>query len=280
MSEALQAIVFDFDGVIANSEPLHLRAFQRALADEGLTLTEREYFSRYLGYDDIGVFAALARDRGIALSDEHIAALVERKGRRLQDMLRAGEVLFPGAADFVRAAAAAVPVAIASGALRHEIEEILEATQLRAHFEVIVAAGDTPQSKPSPAPYALAFHLLQEAHGAITLDRCVAIEDSQWGLDSARGAGLRCVGVSNSYPASALTGAELVVDGLQALTVPMLERLVAGPADRLRQGSGGQEAGHYEIDAVGRVPRPSTDAQDVPSRVEGRSGPAEIDADA
>ena len=226
MNGALQAIVFDFDGVIANSEPLHLRAFQQALADEGQTLTEREYFSRYLGYDDVGVFGALAHDRGIAMSDAQIAALVERKGRRLQDMLRAGDVLFPGAADFIRAAAAAVPVAIASGALRHEIEEILEATQLRAHFEVIVASGDTPQSKPSPAPYALAFRLLQQAHPALTASRCVAIEDSQWGLDSARGAGLRCVGVSNSYPASALTGAELVVDGLHALSIQMLDHLV------------------------------------------------------
>lgn len=226
MSEALQAIVFDFDGVIANSEPLHLRAFQQALTDEGLALTEREYFARYLGYDDVGVLRTLARDRGIAMSDAHIAALVERKGRRLQDMLRAGEVLFPGAADFIRAAAAAVPVAIASGALRHEIEEILEATQLRAHFQVIVASGDTPQSKPSPAPYALAFRLLQQAHPALRASRCVAIEDSQWGLDSARGAGLRCVGVTNSYPASALTGAELVVDGLHALSIQTLDRLV------------------------------------------------------
>ena len=68
-------------------------------------------------------------------------------------MLRAGEVLFPGAADFIRSAAAAVPIAIASGALRHEIEEILDATRLRSHFPAIVASGDTPQSKPSPAPY-------------------------------------------------------------------------------------------------------------------------------
>ena len=121
--------------------------------------------------------------------------------------MQAGEILFPGAADFIRQAAAAVPIAIASGALRHEIEEILDATRLRDHFATIVAAGDTPQSKPSPAPYALCVHAAaaRERRDG-TANRCVAIEDSRWGLESARGAGLRCVGVTNSYPASELAG--------------------------------------------------------------------------
>jgi beta-phosphoglucomutase len=228
MTGALQAIVFDFDGVIADSEPLHLRAFQEALAGEGLELTSQEYFSRYLGFDDVGMFAALAQDRGIAMSDRHVTALVARKGAALQAMMQSGSVLFPGAKEFIRQAAASVPIAIASGALRHEIDEIVEGAGIAALFSTIVASGDTPQSKPSPAPYQLAFTRLREATGS-ELDprRCVAIEDSRWGLESAAGAGLRCVGVTNSYPAHALAGAELVVDGLKALTLPMLERLVA-----------------------------------------------------
>jgi len=129
MSGALQAIVFDFDGVIADSEPLHLRAFQHTLADIGVTLSAEDYYGRYLGYDDVGVFVALARDRGVGLTDQQVSSLVEKKGAHIQELLRAGEVLFPGAADFIRQAAAAVPIAIASGAQRHEIEEILEATQ-------------------------------------------------------------------------------------------------------------------------------------------------------
>jgi HAD superfamily hydrolase (TIGR01509 family) len=145
-------------------------------------------------------------------------------------MLSAGEVLFPGAADFIRQAAAAVPIAIASGAQRHEIEEILDATNLRSCFAVIVSAGDTPQGKPSPQPYARAFQLLQQLSEGLATDRCVAIEDSRWGLDSARGAGLRCVGVTNSYPAAELPGAELIVNGLNTLTLSMLDELVAGRA--------------------------------------------------
>ena len=226
MTGALQAIVFDFDGVIANSEPLHLQAFQLALAEEDMSLTPAEYYTRYLGYDDVGVFEAIARDRNLPMSDRHITALVARKGAKMQELLDAGGVLFPGAADFIRAAAAAVPIAIASGALRHEILEIVTAAGLAPLFAAIVASGDTPESKPSPAPYLLAFERLQESAGS-TLDakRCVAIEDSRWGLESARGAGLRCVGVTNSYPAHELGAAELIVDGLHALTLPDLDRL-------------------------------------------------------
>ena len=227
MTSALQAIVFDFDGVIADSEPLHLKAFQRALAEEGMTLGQDEYFNRYLGYDDVGVFEAIARDRGLAWTARHVTDRVARKGMKLQELISGGEVLFPGAPAFIRAAAAEVPVAIASGALRHEIVQILESAALDELFAAIVASGDTPASKPSPAPYLLAFERLQK-RAAKQLDpqRCVAIEDSLWGLESARQAGLRCVGVTTSYTAVELPGAELVVEGLHALTLPMLDALV------------------------------------------------------
>jgi HAD superfamily hydrolase (TIGR01509 family) len=226
MSAALQAIVFDFDGVIANSEPLHLTAFQQALLEDGIDLSHAEYYTRYLGYDDVGMFEALVRDRGLVMDTRQIAALVTRKSEKMQRLLHSGAVLFPGAKEFICEAAAAVPIAIASGALRHEIDEIVEGAGVAGLFSTIVAAGDTPESKPSPAPYVLAFQRLRTATG-LDLDprRCVAIEDSKWGLESAMGAGLRCVGVTTSYPAHALTGAELVVEGLKELTLPALDRL-------------------------------------------------------
>jgi beta-phosphoglucomutase len=231
VTSALQAIIFDFDGVIADSEPLHFRAFQQALAEDGLELAPKEYYARYLGYDDVGMFQAFGEDRGLALDAARVKELVARKGVKLQAMMSAGSVLFPGAADFVRAAAQAVPIAIASGALRHEIVEIIEAAGVSDLFAAIVASGDTPESKPSPEPYRLAFERLRETTGtALDPRRCVAIEDSRWGLESARGAGLRCVGVTNSYPAEELTGAELVVSGLQTLTIEALDRLCASAA--------------------------------------------------
>jgi len=228
MTAALQAIVFDFDGVIADSEPLHLRAFQQMLAEEGIELSAADYYSRYLGYDDAGLMQVLAADRGIAMDDRHIALLVARKGARLQEMLQSGHVLFPGAVEFIRSAAAEVPIAIASGAMKHEIVEIIGTAGVGGLFTAIVAAGDTPQSKPSPAPYLLAFERLRQGSGH-DLDprRCVAIEDSRWGLESAQGAGLRCVGVTTSYSTAELQGAELVVSGLGELTLPALDRLCA-----------------------------------------------------
>lgn len=231
MTGTLQAIVFDFDGVIANSEPLHLTAFQQVLAEEGITLTRSEYYTRYLGYDDVGMFEALGRDRALPMDADRVAGLVARKAERMQRLLEDGSVLFPGAVDFIRAAAAAVPIAIASGARRHEIDEIIDAAGVSDLFATIVAAGDTPESKPSPAPYRLAFERLRE-HTGRRLDpaRSVAIEDSLWGLESARGAGLRLVGVTTSYRADELPGAELVVDGLRDLTLPALEQLCARPA--------------------------------------------------
>jgi beta-phosphoglucomutase len=227
---SLEAIIFDFDGVIANSEPLHLRAFQAALADEGVTLAPDEYYARYLGYDDAGVFEELARERKLAWTEQHVAALVAAKGVKLQEMLHGGAVLFPGAAEFIALSAAAVPIAIASGALPHEIREVVGGAGLAELFTTIVGAGDTPQSKPSPQPYQLAFEQLRARTG-INLDarRTVAIEDSRWGLASARGAGLRLVGVTSSYPAHELPGAELVVGSLADLTLEMLDGLCVTP---------------------------------------------------
>jgi HAD superfamily hydrolase (TIGR01509 family) len=228
MSRPLQAIVFDFDGVIANSEPLHLLAFQQALTEDGIELSASEYYERYLGYDDVGMFVALGRDRGLPMQGHRVGELVARKGDRMQQLLRSGSVLFPGALEFVREAAAAVPIAIASGALRHEIDEIIGAAGVGNLFSVIVAAGDTPESKPSPAPYRLAFEQLRQRTGrALDPQRSVAIEDSHWGLESARGAGLRLVGVTSSYPAAELASAELVVNGLGSLTLEALDELCA-----------------------------------------------------
>jgi len=112
MSRNLQAIVFDFDGVIANSEPLHFTAFKQALDEDGIELTAADYYGHYLGYDDVGAFQAIGRDRGLPMSAARVAELVTRKGDRLQTLLANGSVLFPGAVEFIRQAADVVPIAI------------------------------------------------------------------------------------------------------------------------------------------------------------------------
>jgi HAD superfamily hydrolase (TIGR01509 family) len=223
----LGAIVFDFDGVIANSEPLHFRAYKDVLAEDGVALSERDYYTRYLGFDDVRAFQAIASDRDLSWTAGHIATLVERKAVRLEALERGMSVLFPGAAAAIRRAAAAVPIAVASGARGEEIRRVLEHERLSALFTAIVAAEDTPVSKPAPDPYLRALALVQRATGrAIAAGACVAIEDSRWGLESARAAGMRTVAVTNTYEKSALDGtADLVIPSLEAMDLDVLAQL-------------------------------------------------------
>lgn len=223
----LQAVVFDFDGVLADTEPLHLKATQRALADTGLALTPHEYYQRYLGFDDAGMFRALAADQGIRLDERAVADLIDRKSQVLLSIVDEGSVLFPGVTACVRRCAEHVPLAIASGALGHEIDLILRRTGLRDAFQVIVGAEDTPKSKPAPDPYVRAIELLRvtTAVSELAPQHCVAIEDSHWGLESARSAGLRCVAVAHTYPADALRGADFVARTLDEITFDCLRQL-------------------------------------------------------
>ncbi len=221
----LRAIVFDFDGVIANTEPLHYIAFRDVLSDAGIQLSESDYYGRYLGFDDVGAFEAVARDRGPTWTDDQIAALVARKAERMEALERGVSVLFPGAADAIRTAAAAVPIAVASGALGAEIRRVLDREHLTAHFHAIVGAEDAAASKPAPDPYVRAVALLEFAlHAPLAPADCAALEDSNWGLQSARAAGLRTVGIAQTYPKTALD-ADLVIDSIAAFDLDRLRHL-------------------------------------------------------
>jgi beta-phosphoglucomutase len=222
---SLRAIVFDFDGVIANSEPLHFEGFRGVLAEEDVTLTEPDYYAQYLGFDDVGVFQAIGANKGIAWTRAQINALVARKAVRLEGLERDVSVLFPGAADAIRRASAAMPIAIASGARGEEIRRVLNRENLTTCFAAIVAAEDTLASKPSPDPYLRALALLAAScSDRLNASECVAIEDSHWGLESARAAGMRTVAVTTTYGADELA-ADLTIPSLQAMDLDLLARL-------------------------------------------------------
>jgi beta-phosphoglucomutase len=220
----LRAVVFDFDGVIANSEPLHYQGFRDMLRQSGIELSERDYYQRYLGFDDAGVFRAVATDRGLRWSGEQIAELVAAKATILERLEQQSAILFPGAEAAVRRTAASVPLAIASGALGGEIRRILDRFGLTGCFSVIVAAEDTALSKPDPDPYLRAVQLLGNTLQGLASADCVAIEDSPWGLRSARAAGLRTIAVAQTYGPAALD-ADLVIASLDELDVGAMRRL-------------------------------------------------------
>ena len=226
----LRAIVFDFDGVIANSEPLHFRAFRDVLADVAIPLTEAEYYGRYLGFDDVGSFEAIARDRRRGWTKDDIGALVVRKAERLEVLERDTSVLFAGAADTIRRVADTLPLAIASGALGAEIRRVLDRERLTSCFHAIISAEDTAASKPAPDPYLRAVALLEFAvHAPLAPSDCAAIEDSHWGLESARAAGLKTVAVAQTYAKNALT-ADLVLDSIACIQIEPLKRLWTDPS--------------------------------------------------
>lgn len=216
----IHAIVFDFDGVLADSEPLHLRAYQEAFSRYGVTLESSEYYTRYLGFDDESAVRAMARDHGLELNDRRLREVLDAKTTIFDRMLGRGDVLYPGAVECVARLAPAFPLGIASGALRHEIEAILRGNGLDHHFRFIVAAGDTVASKPAADPYRRAA----EMHGR-DASACVAIEDSRWGIESAKAAGMKCVAITNTYPANELAAADAVIGSLEEFTEAFIRRL-------------------------------------------------------
>ena len=201
-----KAILFDFNGVLINDEPLHCEALIHTLAEYGIDLDRDTYYRDYLGFDDRECFRYAFTQSNRPSDDASIADATERKNATWERLLRAGIPMVPGAADFVRAAAAAGHrLAIVSGALRREIELVLSREGLAPHFDLIVAAEDVPDCKPDPAGYNQARAALRAAVGD-----CMVIEDSLPGLRAARGAGLRCAMLTTSHPAAALTAADAI----------------------------------------------------------------------
>lgn len=225
-TDMLKAIIFDCDGVIADTEQIHMAAFQRVLSEEGIELNKEEYFRRYLAFDDRGCFETVFADRGISLTRDQLNELIHRKAEYVEPAMKASLKILPGAAEFIRLAAERYPLAVASGALRHEIELVLKYGGLSDCFRLIVAAEDVARSKPNPDPFIKARELL----GASTGDRiepreCLVIEDSIHGVRAARLAGMRCLAVTTSYPPEKLSEADRVVDTLAGLLLEDVESL-------------------------------------------------------
>ena len=154
----LTAIIFDFDGVIADTEPLHFAGFRQTLAEIGISLTESDYYANYLGYDDRGCFIAALTAHQRPTDPSALAQLMQRKAHAYLESVKDHLVIFPGVREFVREASAAYPLAIASGALRHEIEVILEQAGLRKEFLHITSAEDVTRGKPDPQPFLQALN--------------------------------------------------------------------------------------------------------------------------
>ena len=222
----LKAIIFDCDGVIADTEPIHMEAFVRVLAEEGISLTRDEYFARYLALDDRGCFSTVFADRGVSSSPAMVEEMIKRKAEYVAIVMRSGLQMLPGAAALIRQAATRYPLAIASGALRAEIKMVVTCGGLDDCFRVIVSAEDVARSKPYPDPFIKALKLLNlSTTESIEPQECLVIEDSIHGVRAAHQAGMRCLAVTNSYDREKLSEAELVVDSLAGSSLSDLEQM-------------------------------------------------------
>ncbi len=223
----ISAVIFDFNGVLIDDETVHFSLFQEVLAQERVFITERDYHEKYLGYDDRGCFDAALRDAGQSADRARLDDLIARKAKRYVEVAEEGLVFFPAAAEILRAISARWPVAINSGALRPEIEYALRRLDCRDCVAAIVSAEDTDQCKPHPAGYLLALEALRLQFGAdLDAISCLVIEDSTAGIQSARGAGMRAVGVATTYPPDQLrqAGADDVVESLARFTPEWINR--------------------------------------------------------
>lgn len=218
----IRAIIFDFNGVIADDETPHVICFQQALAEESLSLTKEEYYDAYLGMDERTCTRMLLTERDGACDEVQLARIAARKAELFHAYtVRHKPQLFPGVVEFVKTAKGRYRLAIASGGRRAQIDAALAGTPLERDFEVIVAAEDCPVGKPDPAIYHLTCERLNAGRvpsETIKPVECLVIEDSLAGIQSAKAAGMRVLALATTYPLDKLGEADYAFPSLQQVT--------------------------------------------------------------
>ena len=212
-----RAVLFDFDGVLVNSEPLHFFAFQEVLAAEHIQLTEDEYYRELIGFDDRGAFRAVFQKHARELDPRTMLRVMTRKNEVMMDLIgRRRYQPLPGVEEFVRGLWRHCPLAICSGALREEIEAMLEGISLRDCFPIIVAAEDVAVGKPDPSGYLLTLKLLSEKiKKPLAPADCLVVEDAPTVIRSVKAVGFPTLGVATSYPLMKLADADWAVKTLR-----------------------------------------------------------------
>ena len=226
----MRAVIFDFDGVLVNSEPLHFRSMRESLVPEGIVIDDTEYLRDYVAYDDRRAIRRALEQHGQPADAVRVEIVADRKARMFAEM-KSDVPFFPGARELVQELHRdGVLLAIASGARCSEIEDLLEAGGLRDAFVAIVGADNVARTKPYPDPYLEALRRLQQVAPSLTSEECVAIEDTVPGIAAARAARMTVVGVAHTFDAKLLASAHHVLPSLRRVNALELRALVSRPA--------------------------------------------------
>lgn len=219
------AVIFDFNGTVSDDEQLLAELFHEIFAEVGIDVPASLYFDQFVGYSDAEICRRLLARFGRGDENGLAERLIARRTELYLAAQRARPTVRPQAVEMVRQVAARVPVAIASGAARLEIETVLEASGLRDLFEVLVCLEDVTNGKPDPEGYLVALDLLNRNRSSpIQATDVLVFEDSEHGLQAAIAAGMRCVMVAGPTPAARLAGAAAIVDSLD-WSIPAVREL-------------------------------------------------------
>ena len=202
----VQAVIFDFDGVICNTEPLHIRSWQILFARRGLDIPMAE-LEAGIGITDISLLQSIFAKRNIVAEPQEWQL---QKRSIYLELLEESVEEFPGAAALVKRLHKSRPLAIASSAWRSAIEVAVRKLCISRYFRVIVSKEDVTRHKPDPEVFLKAASKLGVEPGG-----CAVIEDSPAGIQAAKAAGMRCIAVTNSFPPARLSDADLIVSSLE-----------------------------------------------------------------
>jgi len=223
----LKAVIFDFDGVITDSEVLHLRAFNQSLVPYGVEISTKDYYTNYLGFSDFDCYKALIDNGLLKINERKIGGIIKEKSKIFEELTKTEGRTIEGVHEFLQMLEKnKIPMAICSGSLMVEIEVMLEESGLRHFFAEIVSAEQVKKGKPHPEGFLLSLQKLNKNfHPPIDAGECIVIEDSHWGLQAGKAAGMHTIAVTNSYDAKQLTIAEKIVSHLNELTIDDLRQL-------------------------------------------------------